>query len=163
MHAKAALADYLIGNSFGDHLRDGKPHRPWGWADMHPVARIEVEHLRIRHHVLTGATGPSLAFGLGHVDGTALPNMPGNCVLAGHRDSWAMFLRDLQVGDTMKILSRGRSRTWVVSGTGIVDADDGAVLLQDGGDRLTLVTCFPFVGYTASAQRYVVSCRPETD
>ena len=162
MRAKAAVAESLIARSFDAHLRDGKPHRPWGWADMYPVARLEVERLNLHRHVLTGATGASLAFGLGHLDGTALPNGSGNCVVAGHRDSWATFLRELRPGDTVKLLSRGRSRTWLVSATEVVDSSEGAVLFQDGGDTLTLVTCFPFGGLTRSNQRYVVTCSPAT-
>jgi len=94
--AKAVVADRLIDRAFLAHLADGRIHRPWGWADMHPIAVLEVGRLGVRRTVLRGASGESLAFGVGHVDGTAPPNAPGNCVLAGHRDRAFAFLADLK-------------------------------------------------------------------
>jgi sortase (surface protein transpeptidase) len=85
MGAKSLLAEHLIARAFSAHVRDGDAHVPWSWADVHPVASLEVPRLGIRRHVLTGASGSSLAFGIGHLDGTSPPNGNGNCVLVGHR------------------------------------------------------------------------------
>ena len=35
--AKARLASLLIDRAFEAHLRDGRVHRPWEWADTHPL------------------------------------------------------------------------------------------------------------------------------
>ena len=50
MEAKACLATRLIDRSLRAHLRDGRVHRPWSWADTHPVARLEAPRLGIREH-----------------------------------------------------------------------------------------------------------------
>ena len=77
--------------------------RPWSWADMHPIARLTVPRLGIERPILSNASGSALAFGIGHIDGTAGPATAGNCVVAGHRDSWAAFLADLRVADAVVI------------------------------------------------------------
>jgi sortase A len=123
---------------------------------MHPVARLVVPRLSIERPVLSNASGPALAFGIGHVDGTAAPCAPGNCVLAGHRDSWAAFLADLRAGDVVEIETPGGRASYRVTGTAVVRFDRSGVLDDDGIDRLTLVTCWPFRGLLHSPWRYVV-------
>ncbi len=73
LRAKAALAAVLIDRAWEAHLADGREHRPWPWADLRPVARLEVPRLGVRRAILSGASGQSLAFGLAHVSGPGLP------------------------------------------------------------------------------------------
>jgi sortase A len=161
--AKAQVAERLIDGAFEAHLLDGAVHRPWRWADTHPIARLEVPRLGIRRHVLSGATGSSLAFGPGHVDGTAPPNTGGNCVLAGHRDSWFAFLEKLREGDRVLLLSHGIRRRYEVTETRVVSMWDAGVLEEDGDARLTLITCYPFGGILPSPWRYAVRCEHRPD
>jgi sortase A len=154
--AKGAVGEVLIDRALAATLEDGRARRPWSWADMHPVARVIVPRLGIERPVLSNASGPALAFGIGHVDGTAGPAAAGNCVLAGHRDSWAAFLADLRVADTVVIEAPGRRAAYRVASTGVVRFDDARVLRDEGDDRLTLVTCWPFRGWLHSPWRYVV-------
>lgn len=160
MKIKAILADRLIDAAWEAHLADGTLHRPWAWADTHPLARLEVKRLGVRRMVLAGASGTSLAFGLGHVDGTALPNEHGNTVLGGHRNTRFAFLADLRRGDRIVITTRGRIRQWEVGEMAVVGADHSETLQDDGRDRLTLVTCFPVNGVRPSDQRFVVIAFP---
>src|SRR5258706_11811255 len=120
LEAKGALASCLIERALQAHLRDGKPHRPWAWADMHPIALLEVGRLGVRRAVLRGATGESLAFGAGHVDGTAWPNARGHSVLAGHRDRGFAFLKDVRRGDRLRLRTAGAVRDYVVDDTRVV-------------------------------------------
>jgi sortase A len=161
LSAKGALAEHLIARAFAAHVRDGGDHLPWGWADVHPVASLEVPRLGVRRHILTGASGTSMAFGIGHVDGTASPNNPGNCVLAGHRDTRFAFLEDVRVGDEVILTTRGEVRTWEVEGVAVVDDTRVDLLEATSSSHLTLITCYPFDGLTPGAQRYVVWCRPQ--
>jgi len=155
--AKAVLAGRLIDRAFEAHLRDGGIHPPWSWADMHPIAVLEFGRLDVRRIVLRGASGESLAFGVGHVDGTALPNAPGNCVLAGHRDRAFAFLKDLKTGDFVSVRTFDGVREYVVDGVRVVPGTDTEVLDPTTEDRLTLVTCYPFGGLFRSPWRYVVT------
>lgn len=160
---KAVVARRLIDRAFEAHLRDGGPHPPWSWADMHPIARLEVERLGVRRVVLSGASGSSMAFGVGHVDGTALPGRPGNCVLAGHRDTRLAFLQELRPGDRVRVETREGMGRYAVDRIEVVHAGALGVLEPTAGRRLTLVTCYPFEGLLRSPWRYVVVCRPIRD
>jgi sortase A len=154
--AKGAVGEVLIHRALAATLADGKARPPWSWTDMHPVARLSVPRLGVERPVLSNASGPALAFGIGHVDGTAAPANPGNCVLAGHRDSWAAFLADLRVGDAVVVETARRRTVYRIASTVVVRYDDGHVLRDDGDDRLTLVTCWPFRGWLHSPWRFVV-------
>lgn len=157
--AKAWLAERLIDRALDAHLEDGATHRPWGWADTWPVARLEVPRLRIRRPVLEGATGNVLAFGLGHVHGTAAPGGPGNAVVAGHRDGPAAFLRNVRAGDEIRLVSPRGTTAYRIVSTAVVPKDAVGVLAPSTDARLTLVTCWPFSGLRRSPWRYVVVAR----
>ena len=163
LEAKAVLAEQLIDRALEDHLRDGEPHRPWSWADLHPVARLEVRRLGVRRPVLTGATGETLAFGLGHVDGTADPAATGNCVISGHRDRQAAFFQDLRVGDEILVATSGGTRRYLVREMEVVAKDRSDLLEPGEGSTLTLITCYPFGGLVRSPWRFVVLCEEAAD
>lgn len=55
--------------------------------------------------------GRTLAFGPGHLSGTAPPGAIGNAVISGHRDTHFAFLSALRVGDGIVVEGRdGRHR-----------------------------------------------------
>jgi len=153
MRSKAAVALVLIERSLERTLDDGRPHPPWAWADFHPVARLRVPRLGIDQPVLSGATGATMAFGLGQAPGTGT-----GTVIAGHRDTWAAFLRDLRVGDQVVLEDADRERTYRVTEIRVVAPDAIEVLFPGAEDRLTLVTCWPFSGLARARQRVLVSC-----
>lgn len=160
IRAKAVLASILIERAFAAHMEDGGSHPPWSWADTHPIARLSTGDGRISRVVLTGASGGSLAFGPGHVDGTAHPNSSGNCVIAGHRDTWFRFLKDLTPGERLILTSSAGSQSYLVEDISIVNHADTEVLDRTERTQLTLITCYPFDGLLSSEQRYVVVCLP---
>jgi len=160
MAAKARVAEALIARAWSAHQADGAVHRPWSWADMHPVARLEVPRLEVARVVLSGATGATLAFGPGHVHGTAEPGGHGNCVVAGHRDGSFAFLERLRVGDTVVLETRDGAAHYLVERRAVVTRWDAEALEPTDGRRLTLITCYPFGGLRRSDLRYVVTCRP---
>lgn len=159
IQAKAWLAQRLIQDAWTQSLATGQPTRPWPWADTWPVARLTLPGRGVDVYVLAGASGRTLAFGPGHLDGSAAPGAPGNTVLAGHRDTHFAFLRDLPAGAMMELQDiHGRSTRYRVRGVGVVDKADVGVLAQPGAGRhLTLVTCYPFDALRAGGPlRYVV-------
>jgi sortase A len=158
LKVKAAVAGVLIDRAFAAHLEDGRPHKPWPWADMHPIAQLEVPRHDVRRLILSGASGSSMAFGPGHIDGTSPPDGPGNCVLAGHRDSWFAFLRHLKRGDEILLKAPSMNRRYRVEGTLVTSMMDGSVLEPTESPQLTLVTCWPFFSLRSSELRYVVLC-----
>ena len=157
IHIKAELAQYLIKRSWA-LTAPGETFRPWPWADTWPIARLTHDDEDLI--VLAGAHGSALAFGPGHVDGTAAPGEAGVSVIAGHRDTHFEFLRDIREGDRMQLQTTdGRWHTFVVSDIDVVDSevDDGIALSFDDA-KLVLVTCYPFDAITVGGPlRYVVN------
>ena len=160
LQTKGALAGVLIDRALARHIEDGLPHRPWSWADTHPIARLEVPRLGISRSILSDASGSSLAFGLGHIGGTVAPGAPGNSGIAGHRDTWAAFLKELKQGDLIRVRTHAAVETCTVSGSRIVAKEEVGVLEPSPGMRLTLITCYPFSGILRSRWRIVVDCLP---
>ena len=158
IHAKARLAQVLLGQAWAATLEGAGPQRPWPWADTWPVARLRVPALGIDQIVLAGASGRTLAFGPGHLDGTAAPGAPGHSVVSGHRDTHFRFLQDLAPG--MEILVQrpdGRWRSYRAGDGQVIDAHNAR--FEVAGDRpaLTLVTCWPFDALEAGGPlRYLV-------
>lgn len=157
IHAKAVVAQHLIARAWMQTNEDGA-RRPWPWADTRPVARLTVPSRGIELYVLAGTSGRSLAFGPGHVDGTALPGTAGNSVIVAHRDTHFAFLRDLREDEEIDVEdARGKTTRYRVREVAVVDK--GATRLLDDADspQLTLITCWPFDAIQpGTAQRYVV-------
>jgi len=155
---KASAAQVLLERAW-ERARVGESEtRPWPWADHRPVARIRVPRLDVSVIVLEGATGASLAFGPGHLAGSAQPGAPGNAVIAGHRDTHFEFLRELRAGDTIVIESPiAPPRHYSVTGVSVVDERDLSPLTESVDATLTLITCFPFdAKVPGGPERYVV-------
>ncbi len=159
IHAKALLAQHLLHHAWGRTLDGEEQVRPWPWADTWPVARLRVDERGVDQIVLAGASGSSLAFGPGHVDGTARPGAPGNAVLGGHRDTHFRFLADLEPGDEVRVESPdGLEHRFVVTDTRIVDHRESGVSTTTRIETLTLVTCYPFDAVVPGGPlRYVVT------
>jgi sortase A len=157
IHAKATLAQHLIAASWNGTKQDGA-RRPWPWADTRPVARLTVPSRGISLYVLAGTSGRSLAFGPGHVDGTALPGSPGNSVIVAHRDTHFAFLRHLGEDEEIAVEDmRGRVTRYRVREVAVVDQSATRLLDPADSPQLTLITCWPFDAVRpGSAQRYVV-------
>jgi len=161
IQVKAWLAQYLLQRAWEETLDGGGGISPWPWADTWPIARIQVDRLGVDQIVLEGASGRSLAFGPGHISGTAKPGAGGNSAISGHRDTHFRFLRELQDGDEIRlILPAGTELRYRVDQRGVYEQED--VWLLDRGERsLTLITCYPFDALVpGGSERFVVSARP---
>ena len=158
IHAKAWLGQRLIERAWQKLQRGEEAARPWPWADTWPVARIEVPAHGVNLFVLAGSTGRTLAWGPGHLAGTAPVGAPGNSVVGGHRDTHFAFLRDVEIGADIRTEdSEGRVRRYRVVESFVTHDRDTAVLAPTPGARLTLVTCWPFdAPLPGGTQRFVV-------
>ncbi|MFD1100025.1 class GN sortase [Shewanella litorisediminis] len=165
MQAKAFLAQYLIASAWEQSLKDGLPHKPWGWADTYPIAsltlRREGENSE-SFYILAGANGRNLAFAPSWLEETAAPGAGGNTVIAGHRDTHFAILRELAPGDELVLENmRGEVQQYRVKYTSVVSERELSVLEQVT-DRLTLITCYPFYGLSDRAdERFVVVAEPD--
>jgi len=162
IHAKAWLAQALMGRAWARTLDGEREVNPWPWADTWPVARLLVPRHDVDLFVLAGANGRTIAFGPGHVFGTPRPGETGNSVIGGHRDTHLAFLRDLEAGAEI-VVERpdGSRRRYRVDETRVLDKRDVWVLENEGPTRLTLITCYPFDALRAGGPlRYVVTASP---
>ena len=159
IHSKASLAQVLIRRAWAKASKKGDLPKPWPWADTAPVARLISRTHDVDLVVLAGSSGRTLAFGPGHITGTALPGSHGNSAIGGHRDTHFHFLRDVAVGERLTIESPSGVKTqYRVTSAAIVDGNDSSILRDAADDRLTLITCYPFDAIQPGGPlRYVVT------
>ncbi len=159
--AKAWLAQELMQRAWTRTGSGEVRATPWPWADTWPVARMTARSGEVDLIVLAGASGRTLAFGPGHMSVSAMPGEAGNAVIAGHRDTHFQFLKDVQLGELLKVeSSKGMRHLYKVVGVDIVDSRKGSLLLDTEAAMLSLVTCYPFDAREAGGSlRYVVTAR----
>ena len=157
IHAKALLAQLLLERAFDTTIASGQPTKPWSWADIWPVARIEVKRIHARAIVLSGSSGQALAFGPGHVERTADAGERGVAVYSAHRDTHFSFLKHVAVGDVIDVIrSDGRSFRYRVDATSVVRFDASGIDPLTNGYELVLSTCWPFDALTPRPDRYLL-------
>lgn len=164
IHGKAALAQALIKRAWAG-AQAGEAMPPWPWADTTPVARLSMPELGIDQIVLAGASGRTLAFGPGHMDGTAAPGAPGLAVISAHRDTHFSFLRDVKSGQIIALTDRsGKRHLYRVTDTRVLDSDRTALDATGDTPRLALTTCYPFDATAPGGpMRYVVFAEAAPD
>lgn len=152
MVAKAELGQVLLQRAW-DAGRDA----PWPGADMRPLARLSVPALGVEAVVLDSASGEAMAWGPGHVRGTALPGAPGLAAIAGHRDSHLAFLAELGPGAEIRVERSGKAHRFRVTGAEVVDSRTWRFPTdRDGPPRLALSTCWPLDAQTPGPLRLIV-------
>jgi sortase A len=118
-----------------------------------PVGRLELSRVGLDLAVFEGVSDAVLRKGPGHIPGTACPGLasePGNCVIAGHRDSFFRRLARAREGDVVRFRSGAEDRSYRLTSRRIVlpgSIEEMGPTLQE---RLTLITCYPF-DWTGSA------------
>ncbi|MGB0506563.1 MAG: class GN sortase [Pikeienuella sp.] len=156
--AKAALGQQLLQSAWSESLETGLPVKPWGWADFTPMAKITAPSLNKSAIALNQASGAAMAWGPGHVTGTAAPGGDGVTAFGGHRDTHMRFLAHLKPGDPVELeTADGQRLRYIVTSGKVVDSR--AWRFQppgDGPDTLALTTCWPFDAQTAGPLRFVL-------
>jgi sortase A len=176
--AKAQLAQILMHRAWIRAQAGEAESKPWPWADTWPVARLRLPEHGADLIVLAGASGATMAFAPGHLDGSDAPGGDGVCVLSGHRDTHFAVLEAVEPGDRVLVEdSFGDVHEYVVQAAAVVHENDTASLGRAGPGSLVLVTCWPFGGIGGvGEERFVVwavavsdqrsassrGCRPRT-
>ena len=159
--AKAVLAQYLINDAWNDSLRTGEIHKPWEWADMHPVMKLSSSKHDQSFIVLSGDKGNSLAFAPGYNINSFMPHQGGTTVISAHRDTHFRFLEEVVMSDIFELTDESnRTASYVVTEIKIIDSTKQDISIHSDQDELKLVTCFPFDGIVAGGPlRYVVTAK----
>ena len=117
-----------------------------------PLGRLEVPRLGIDLVVFEGTSESTLRKGPGHLSSTPWPgsDATGNCVIAGHRDSFFRRLAKARKDDVVRWHGPSGTSTYRLEKRRIVRPEDLSVIAPASDPRLTLITCFPF-DWTGSA------------
>lgn len=156
--AKAHVGQVLLDVAWQRTRVAGTAPAPWPWADTRPIAKLVAPAQHAEALVLAGANGRTLAWGPGHLDGTALPGERGNAVVTAHRDTHFRFLARAAVGDPL-VVERpdGKRVSYRIVETRVADASRLAIPRDADVPTLTLVTCWPFDAIAPGGPlRYVV-------
>jgi LPXTG-site transpeptidase (sortase) family protein len=130
-------------------------------SDGPPVAVLSIDHLGIEVPVYDGTSEDILNRGVGRIEGTAGVGQGGNLGIAGHRDSFFRPLKDIEIGDIMKLETVDGTVDYAVSSIEIVEPEDVYVLAPTTDRTITLVTCYPFYYVGHAPKRYIVKATAE--
>jgi sortase A len=154
---KAAVAQVLLERAFERSVAEHRSIKPWGWADMEPVARLSLPRLGFETIVLDKGSGQAMAFGPSLLNGTAAPGEKGTSVVAAHRDTHFRVLKEVKIGDEIDVQGvDGRTTRYHVTSTEVTRWDGFAVSSDRSMPQLALVTCYPFDAQTHGPLRFVV-------
>jgi sortase A len=120
------------------------------------IGRLSIPRLHLSAIVEEGVDDTTLARAVGHIPGTALPGETGNIGIAGHRDTFFRALKDLQPQDEIDFTTHSGHFHYTVESLRIVEPTEVSVLKPDGGQTLTIVTCFPFQYIGNAPRRFIV-------
>ena len=144
--------DYALWSSKRiDDYHEGNEQR-----DDPPLAIMSIDTLDLKVPIYNGTDEINLNRGAGRIKGTAWIDSPGNLGIAGHRDGFFRVLKDIQLGDSINMLTHQGKTEFVVSSITIVDPTDVSVLAPTDESTITLVTCYPFYFVGHAPKRYIV-------
>ncbi|MEM1162166.1 MAG: sortase [Pseudomonadota bacterium] len=155
--AKAWVGQILLEQAWEEGKATGTDVPPWEWADFAPEARITVPRLGVGTVVLNQASGSAMAWGPGHVAGTAPIGAPGLSAIAGHRDTHLAFTGDLRPGDRVDVDTGGVTHRFEVRKALVVDSRRWRFESRfSGPSTLVLSTCWPLDAKTPGPLRFIV-------
>lgn len=124
--------------------------------DDAPLGILSISRLDLKVPVYNGTDEINLNRGAGRIKGTAKIDSTGNLGIAAHRDGFFRVLKDIEIGDSIDMLTHQGKTEFVVSSITIVDPTDVSVLAPTDDRTITLVTCYPFYFVGHAPKRYIV-------
>ena len=118
--------------------------------------RLEITRLGLSVIVAEGVDRLSLRRAAGHVPGTGIPGRTGNIGISAHRDTYFRRLKDIREGDVIVLTTVPGTFKYRVLSTKVVAPSNIEVMDPDGGEILTLITCYPFYFVGAAPERFIV-------
>lgn len=115
------------------------------------IGYVEIPSIKVSAPIYHGTEEKTLQVAIGHLEWTSLPGggESTHCVISGHRGlpSAKLFtdLDKMVVGDLFKLKVLDKTFTYQVDQILIVEPDDtNALMIVEGEDYCTLVTCTPY-------------------
>jgi sortase A len=128
-------------------------------AEGKPLGRMQVARIGLDAVIAEGVNDPTLRRAIGHVPHSALPGEPGNVVLAGHRDTFFRPLRNVTVGDTIRVATSYAAFDYVVTSQRVTNPDHTEAVAPTREPTLTLITCYPFGFVGRAPNRFIVRAK----
>lgn len=156
--AKAQLAQWLLQRAWQQGQIQHIDVRPWPWADIAPVARLQLPQRHVDLIVLNGDSGAALAFGPGLRQLGASGKVK---MISAHRDTQFHFLQQVYKHEQINLLYRdGEKQRYQIVEKKIVDSRKPLQLHASNSALLILVTCYPFNAIQPGGPlRYLVIAR----
>lgn len=133
----------------------------WGLKDD-MIGYLEIPDISLKVPIYLGANAENMRLGAVHMSQTSLPigGDNSNSVIAAHRGYYrAQMFRNidrLDIGDSVYVTNLWGTLRYRISETKVIRPDQvDQVLIREGKDMVTLITCHPF---PYDYQRYVVYC-----
>jgi sortase A len=122
------------------------------------IGKLEINTIDLTIPIMEGASQANLKVAAGHLKGTSPVGEAGNSAIAAHRSytygKQFNRLPEVEVGDTIRVVTKGKKLTYRIITEMIVLPDDLSVLKNDRSEStLTLITCHPMKNPT---HRYIV-------
>lgn len=132
-------------------------------VETNAIAVLNIPALELSMPVYLGANEENMAAGAAHMSNTSLPvgGNNTNCVIAGHRGysgaDYFKHLDTLKEGDNVQLVTLWNTLNYTVSEIQIIEPYDvEQILIQEGRELLTLLTCHPYA--SGGRYRYLVIC-----
>ena len=127
-------------------------------ADLPPVLGVlEVPSVGLKVPVYQTNTELVMDRGAGVIDGMSYPHEPGNIGISGHRDGYFRVLKDVKVGDAIKLQTLEGEKSFTINATTIVPIADEKLLRDTDEQTVTIVTCYPFYFVGHAPKRFIVT------
>jgi len=137
-----------------------KSARPQPYFDPYKVgdtvAKLRLPGLETPLFVIEGTDQKELKKGPGHMPGTALPGVDGNCVIAGHRDTHFRALEGIKKGDEIELETKYGTFRYQVRSMEVVLPTNVNSLYPTNDAVLHLITCYPFRYVGHAPKRMVI-------
>ena len=132
-------------------------------VETNAIAVLNIPALDLSMPVYLGANDENMATGAAHMSNTSLPvgGINTNCVIAGHRGysgaDYFKHLDTLKEGDSVQLVTLWNTLNYTVSEIRIIESYNvEQILIQEGRELLTLLTCHPYA--SGGRYRYLVIC-----
>ncbi len=119
-------------------------------------ATLKIPSANLEVGIYQGEGNAQLRQGVGHYVGSLLPGEGGNTVLSGHRETAFYALKELKQGDLVYVETDYGTYEYEVSDIYITTPDDVSPTMPTETEQLTMYTCYPFVKYGPTPERFVV-------
>jgi sortase A len=155
--ARAALEQLIEKTDAAKPIPPAAPAgEPAPTMDDNLIGLLEIPRLGMSTPIVEGDDKQTLHGAVGHLPDTPRPWERGNSAIAAHRDGLFRPLKDIRIGDQVRVMTpRGEVR-YEVTKTRIVKPTDLSVLAATSEQTLTLITCYPFYYVGSAPKRFIV-------